>query len=260
MHIRGFENHNLTNRIIKWCLICAEFIVMWSLLYVVIGFIPRSDEWNGDMRHLFWTVGTLTMVLAEYWFPPVIHQRLKGAGDTLRRCTLLVITQVLLSYLLLRVFHTHYRLGWQLFFMGVGMWVILILLSFTERWMLNRLRKLGYNTRKVTFIGSDPEIHRLYQKLCSNATFGYKVRSSYVSSGEFAGLLSHPEDLHLGDEVYLCVPRKDRELIERTANLCRKEMIKFYYVPTAEEKLNLRLVLIDDIEVFEYEYKGEEEP
>ena len=260
MHIRGFENHNLTNRLIKWCLICAEFVLLWSLLYGVVDYIPRSEEWDADMHHIFWMVGTLTMIVAEYWFPPVIHQPLTGAGDSLRRCTMLVVTQVLFSYLLLRVFHFLFRFGWQLFCMGVVMWVILILLSFAERWMLKRLRKSGYNTRKVTFIGSDPEIHRLYQKLCSNATFGYKVRSSYVSSGEFAGLLSHPEDLHLGDEVYLCVPRKDRELIERTANLCRKEMIKFYYVPTAEEKLNLRLVLIDDIEVFEYEYKGEEEP
>ena len=249
MHIRGFENHNLTNRIIKWCLICAEFVLLWSLLYGVVDYIPRSEEWDADMHHIFWMVGTLTMIVAEYWFPPVIHQPLTGAGDSLRRCTMLVVTQVLFSYLLLRVFHFLFRFGWQLFCMGVVMWVILILLSFAERWMLKRLRKSGYNTRKVTFIGSDPEIHRLYQKLCSNPTYGYKVRSSYVSTGEFAGLLSHPEDLHLGDEVYLCVPRKERDLIERTASMCYHRMIKFYYVSVAEEKLNLQPVFIDDMEV-----------
>lgn len=38
-------------------------------------------------------------------------------------------------------------------------------------------------------------------------------------------------------------------LIERTANLCQHKMKKFYYIPTAEEKLNLRSIFIDDMEI-----------
>ena len=103
--------------------------------------------------------------------------------------------------------------------------------------------------RKVTFIGSDPEIHRLYQTIMSNPTYGYKLRSSYVSTTDFASQLNHPENLRLGDEVYLCVARRELELIERTASLCHHKMIKFYYVPLAEEKLNLQSVQIGDMEV-----------
>ena len=249
MRIRGIENQRYTNRLIKWAVIAIDFVVLWFLIPFVVDSIPHSEEWDADMYHIFWTVCTLTMVLAEYWFPPVIHQRLVGAGIILKRCTMLVASQTLLSYLLLRSFRVLYHLGWPLFFMALLMWLSLILLCFAERWMLKRLRKSGYNTRKVTFIGSDPEIHRLYQKLCSNPTYGYKVRSSYVSPGEFSGLLSHPEDLHLGDEVYLCVSRKERDLIERTASMCYHRMIKFYYVSVAEEKLNLQPVFIDDMEV-----------
>ena len=87
---------------------------------------------------------------------------------------------------------------------------------------------------------------------------GYKVQNIYGdiegmphqgSIGDFKTLLSHPENLHLGDEVYMCVPRKERELIERTANLCNHVMSKFYFLPTAEEKLNLHPMFIDEIGV-----------
>ena len=229
MYIKGIKNHIYTNLIIKWSVIIGDFLVLWLLLPFVIESVPHSEEWNEDKHLIFWMVCTLSMVVSEYWFSSVIHKRMVGVGQILKRSTLLVLTQTLLTYLALRAIHFTYRFGWQLFHMGLYMLVIIVLLRYIERWMLKRFRKLGYNTRKVTIVGADPS--------------------------DFASLLSHPEDLHLGDEVYLCVARRERELIERTASLCRKKMIKFYYVPTAEEKLNLRLALIDDIEVFEYKYE-----
>lgn len=255
MYIKGIKNHIYTNLIIKWSVIIGDFVVLWLLLPFVIESVPHSEEWNEDKYLIFWMVCTLSMIVSEYWFSSIIHKRMVGIGEILKRTTLLVLTQTLLTYLALRAIHFTYRFGWQLFHMGLYMLVIIILLRFVERWVLKRLRMMGYNKRKVTFIGSDPEIQRLHQKMMSNPTYGYMLRSSYVSTSDFASLLNHPDNLRLGNEVYLCVARRERELIERTASLCRKKMIKFYYVPTAEEKLNLRLVLIDDIEVFEYKYE-----
>ena len=249
MYHKGIENHSYTNHIIKWVVIVLDFVVLWFLIPFVVDFIPRSEQWNDDKYRIFWMVCTLSLVVAEYWFSSGIHQRLMGAGDILRRTTMLVTTQTVLSFLLLRAVRFLYRLGWQLFFMGIAMLLIIILLRFAERWLLKRFRKMGYNIRRVTFIGSDPEIRRMHQKIISNPTYGYKLRSSYASTSDFASLLDHPDDLRLGDEVYLCVSRRERELIERTASLCHHKMIKFYYVPIAEEKLNLQSVLIDDMEV-----------
>lgn len=102
-----------------------------------------------------------------------------------------------------------------------------------------------------------------------NATFGYRVRHIYGdieglsqngSIKDFESLLSRPEELTLDDEVYLCVPRNERELIERTARLCDHYMAKFYYLPTAEEKLNLQPILIDDISVMTTYTSPLEEP
>ena len=249
MQVKGIQNSNRTNHIIKWTVIIIDFAVLWALLPIVVDHIPHSEEWDDDKYRMFWMICTLSMIISEYWFSTLIHERLVGAGDILRRCTMLVSTQVLLTYLLLRAARFLSRLGWQLFFMGISLLVIIILLRFVERWLLKRFRKLGYNMRKVTFIGADPELQRLHQKIFSNPAYGYKLHSSYVSACDFASKLDHPESLHLGDEVYLCAPRRERQVIERTASLCQQKMLKFYYIPTAEEKLNLQPVFIDDMEV-----------
>jgi len=249
MQTKGIENHNQTNRLIKWAVVALDFVALWLLLLVATDFIPHSEEWTDGKHRLFWGMCTLSMVLAEYRFSSIIHRRMVGAGDILRRCTLLVTTQVVLSFLLLRSVRFLYHIGWQLFFMGLALWIVVLLLRFVERGVLKQLRRLGFNTRKVTFVGSDQELQRLYQRILGNPSYGYKLRSSYVSTSDFLSLLNHPEDLLLGDEVYLCAPRRERQLIERTASLCRHRMIKFYYVATAEEKLNLQPVLMDDMVV-----------
>ena len=263
------RNNNYTNRLIQLSIILGDFVVLCVLLYFVVGTISLSDDWNEEKLRTFWMVCTFAFIVAEYFFPCVIHERLVGANDILRRSTMLVATQTLLSYLMLRAIHFMARLGWQLFAMGFIMLLSIILLRFTERWLVKKLRKSGYNTRYVTLIGSDKELLHLYNKLVGNPTYGYEVRHIYGdieglshdgSLNDFEALLSQPEGPKLGDEVYLCVPRKERELIEQIARLCNHSMVKFYYLPTAEEKLNLHPILIDDIGVMTTYTSPLEEP
>ena len=268
MH-RRIRNNNYTNRLIQLFIIAGDFLVLCVLLYFVVGTIPQSVRWDEEKGRTFCMVCIVAFIVAEYFFPSIIYRRVVGANDILRRSTMLVMTYTLLSYLLLRAIHFMARLGWQLFAMGLVMLVSIILLRFIERWLVKKLRQSGYNTRYVTLVGTDKELLHLYKKLISNSTFGYRVRSIY---GEIEGLshdgsvrdfetqLSRPEGLKLGDEVYLCVPRNERKLIEQTARLCDKRMAKFYYMPTAEEKLNLQPVLIDDIGIMTTYTSPLEEP
>ena len=267
-NIRIRNNHQ-TNRLIQLFIIAGDFVVLWGLLYYLVGTIPRSEGWDDEKGRAFWMVCTFAFVVAEYLFPSVIHERVVGANNILRRSTMLVATHTLLSYLLLRAIHFVSRLGWQLFAMGLVMLVSIILLRFVERWLVKKLRQSGYNTRSVTLVGEDKELLCLYHKLQSNPTYGYRVSHIYGdiegltpdgSIRDFEALLSRPEDLQLGDEVYLCVPRKERELIEQTARLSNHRVAKFYYLPTAEEKLNLQPVLIDDIGVMTTYTSPLEEP
>ena len=266
---KSIKNNNQSNRLIRLFIILGDFVVLCVLLYFVVGTIPLSDDWDEEKERAFWMVCTFAFIVAEYFFPSVIHERVVGANDILRRCTMLVATQTLLSYLMLRAIHFMSRLGWQIFVMGLVMLVVIILLRFIERWLVKKLRQSGYNTRYVTLIGSDKELQHLYNKLVGNSTYGYKVRHIYGdieglshdgSLSDFEVLLSQPEGLMLGDEVYLCVPRKERELIEQTARLCDHHMAKFYYLPTGEEKLNLQPILIDDIGVMTTFTSALEEP
>ena len=263
------RNNKLTNRLIQLLIIAGDFAVLWVLLYYLVGTIPQSEGWDEEKERAFWMVCTFALIIAEYLFPSVIHERVVGANDILQRSTMLIATHTLLSYLLLRAIHFMSRLGWQLFVMGLLTLVFIILLRFVERWLVKKFRQSGYNTRCITLVGSDKELLHLYKKLTSNSTFGYRVRHIYGdidglppdgSVRDFEALLSRPEELQLGDEVYLCVSRKERELIERTVRLCDHRMAKFYYLPTAEEKLNLQPVLIDDIGVMTTYTSPLEEP
>jgi len=268
MQIR-IKDNNHTNRLIQLLIIAGDFVVLWILLYYLVRIIPRSESWHEEEGRTFWMVCTFAFIVAQYFFPSVIHERVVGANDILRRNTMLVMMHTLLSYLLLRVIHFPYRLGWQVFAIGLIMLVCVILLRFIERWLVKKLRQSGYNTRNVTLVGSDKELLQLYKKLTSNSTFGYKVCHIYGdieglshdgSVSDFATLLSRPESLMLGDEVYLCVPSNERELIGQTARLCDHRMVKFYYLPTSEEKLNLQPLFIDDIGVMTTYTSPLEEP
>jgi len=268
MHLRIRNNHR-TNRLIQLFIIAGDFVVLWVLLNYLVGTIPQSEDWNEEKGRVFWMVCTFALVVAEYLFPSVIHERVVGANDILQRSTMLVLAHTLFSYLLLRAIQFLSRVGWQLFAMGLVMLVSIILLRFVERWLVKKLRQSGYNTRSVTLIGEDEELLCLYHKLKSNPTYGYRVSHIYGdiegltpdgSIRDFEALLSRPEDLQLGDEVYLCVPRKERELIEQTVRLCDHRVAKFYYLPTAEEKLNLQPILIDDIGVMTTYTSPLEEP
>lgn len=92
MQIR-IKNNYRTNRLIQLLIIVGDFVVLWVLLYFVVGTIPQSDGWDEEKERLFWMVCTFAMVVAEYLFPSVIHERVAGANDILGHSTTLVATQ-----------------------------------------------------------------------------------------------------------------------------------------------------------------------
>ena len=253
------RNNNLSNNLIKWCVIAIDFIVLLLLLFLFIDIIPGSEKWDNEKERIFWMICITSLMIAEYFFSTRIHFRSIGADDILKRSTMLALTQTLVTYLLLRTIHFPTRLGWQILGIGISFLLITIVIRLLERWLLKKFRSMGYNTRFVTFVGSDKELERLYKKLIHNTSWGYKVKSFYgsmkglTSSGsidDFIHLLDTPEKLRLGDELFLSVSRKEKELIERTARLCEKQVVKFYYVPMAEESLNLQPALFDEQQVF----------
>ena len=69
---------------------------------------------------------------------------------------------------------------------------------------------------------------------------------------EFLENIRKPENLVLGDELYLSVSRRDKDIIRQVSSLCDHKVIRFYYVPVSVESigLNLKNEYLDDMEIY----------
>ena len=134
----------------------------------------------------------------------------------------------------------------------------------------------------MTLVGSDPELIGIYNKLKDDATLGYKILGYYGDEalgdvandvekltkrpGKERGLLrrlgsmkyflktmeKRPDELELGDELYLCVSRREKDVIRSISKLCDHQVVRFFYVPVSVESigLNLKREFLDDIEIY----------
>jgi putative colanic acid biosynthesis UDP-glucose lipid carrier transferase len=69
---------------------------------------------------------------------------------------------------------------------------------------------------------------------------------------ELLEAIKKEEELDLGDELYMCVSRSDRDRIRDVSKYCDQHVVRFYYVPVSVETLgiDLKRELLDDMEVF----------
>jgi putative colanic acid biosynthesis UDP-glucose lipid carrier transferase len=257
------RNNNLSNRLIKWMVIVFDFVLLWCILLITVDLFPNYERWDEEKNLVYWLLCTISLLLTEIRFGTIIHLRQVGAGDILKRTTIIVATYTLIAYILLRAIDFRTPVGWRFIAIGISLWVVLILVRFVERWILKALRSAGYNSRHITLVGNDVALQKLSDKLIKNPTHGYKICNHYEKAEEFVNENQNDNEKNrrnLGDELYLCVPRTERHVIEFASQLCDKRMIKFYYVPPANESFNMQSVFIDDIEVFASYVSPLEEP
>jgi putative colanic acid biosynthesis UDP-glucose lipid carrier transferase len=253
------KNNTRTNSLIKFYLVIGDFIMLNVLLALAV-YSPYCIVRGSDVeKRVFMLICNAAMLISEYWFSTIIHERLVGIDSILKRISMLVIIQVLTSFILLRAMQFDSRVGIPLLIIGTVMMIVFIPVRCIERLLLKRMRQKGFNTRTVTLVGSHEELRKLHDKLNQDPTLGYKVVGYYGSMDyqpkkggldDFVRLLDTPDQLVLGDELYMCVPRTESSLIEHTESLCDRKMVKFYYVPLLEEAINLQPVMLDDLELF----------
>jgi putative colanic acid biosynthesis UDP-glucose lipid carrier transferase len=193
----------------------------------------------------------------------------------------LTVLQAVLAYLLLKVFDYDLPIGWLQWEFGTAFFVCLVVKRYLERWLVKVFREAGRNTRTVTLVGNDPELVGVYRKLKDDATLGYNILGYYGedarmdvadapdeavgrknkrqgklqwlgSMEDFLNGLNDPDSLVLGDELYMCVSRKDRDNIRRVSKMCDHKVIRFYYIPISVESLglNLQREYLDDMEIY----------
>lgn len=261
------RNNNQTNNLIKWAIIIVDFMILNALLIAFFALEPKMHLWSHDKSNVFLVVCNLALVIAEYRFYTVIHLRLVSSADILRRIVFLIITETISAYIILKTIDHFLPVGIALLKVGVVYFVFLLLTRLIERYLIKFYRQSGRNTRCVTFIGSDPRLMDLYNKLKEDPTLGFKVMGYYADKKiagnkeelvwlgtlkDFLGKLHQPEALTLGDEVYVCLPYRDKETIQQISQMCDLQVKRFYYVPVSVEtiSINLKKEYVDDVEVF----------
>lgn len=259
------RTNNQTNRLIQLVVVAADFL----LLNMALLAASLAEAWYPGWTPVFAVVGNLAMTAAEWRFPPIVHQRIISAGEIVRRIVLLTVTQALVTYLGIKVTGYQQPVGRVLLGIGTGLFAVLLLSRFAERMIIKRIRSLGRNTRMVTFVGADKELMKVYSRLINDSTTGYRFLGFYADM-ELAGAemmdvkftrLGSIKELAVGlkdgsalvgDEIYLCVSRREGDLIRALSKYCERHLKRFYFVPIADEmqNVNLRLEHIEDLEIY----------
>ena len=152
------SRNNQSNRIIKWIVMFGDFLVLNVIILAFYQWHWRMSTWERGMFEVFILVNNIALMISQLQFSTIIHLRLVGAGDIMKRIVRLTSTQVVIAYLLLKVFAYNLPIGWLLLGIGTVFFVLLTLKRLAERWFIKLYREAGRNSRRVTLVGCDPEL------------------------------------------------------------------------------------------------------
>jgi len=260
------RRNDRTNRFIKWAVVVGDFILLNIILYVSCKLNPAMVMWQwGTHLRMFLIISNLALLAGEWKFHTMIHERVVSAGDVLRNVMMLTITQSVIAYILMRHMMYWMSSGWVLLQISIVQFLMLLILRLIERNIIKHQRSLGRNCRKVTFVGSDVELRRIYEQLIMDPTTGYNILGYYADEkhnncrvewlGTVSKLIEDVEsgiDVAFGDELYVCLSRRDKDIIKLLSTECDRQVTKFYYVPVSVESigLNLKREYINDFEIY----------
>ena len=248
------RRNNRTNTLIKWLVVIGDFVVLNLVLTCFVFWHPRMGEWNWTQIRFFIMICNVALLVSERYFYTNIHERVVSGGDVLRRIVFLTMTQTVLAYLLIKVVDLRMPVGWLLVGLGTICFILITLKRLLERTAIKWYRQKGGNTRTVTFVGSDPDIQRVNQCLLNDPTTGYRMIGHYGDE-DIPELLEHlddPEQLKIGDEMYVCLSTRERDTIHKLSRFCDLHMVQFHYVPISVEyiQLGMEREFISDIEIY----------
>lgn len=269
------RNNTQTNILIMLMIIVVDFILVNALLHLITEYHPWFARWTPVKVRILILLSNIGLIIAEFLNPPIIQKRVISSGDIVKRVFQLSLLQGFFALFFMKMLYLNFVGGrFQAVFCVLELITILILRYF-ERQVIKKYRSVGGNTRYATFIGADTELLNVYYRLTDDLTMGYRI-NGYYADGEmpedekneqshhadklkklgslqyFLTNLNHPDKLEVVDELYVCLSRREKDMIGILSHFCDQNLVRFYYVPVSVEMLDigLRRELIDDIEVF----------
>ena len=246
------------NDIIKWVTVTLDWILACCLLSVFDELFPQyaiSSAMNGTKSEV--VVLLMSIIIATFIFPTVIHRRKMKVGTIMRRNALVVVTTMVIFVFTCRMMSTS---GNYIAFgvvYGFVLWISIMALRFLERSVINYSRSQGRNSRTVVFIGNDPANLNVYRELMTDPATGYRVLGYYSNSviedapeslpklgsrSDFGKLMDdYPNSEIVFEEVYCSISHSEADEMRRIMEFCDKNVIRFYYVPRIFSNVQLAL-------------------
>ena len=263
-------NNSRTNNLVKIWVILADFVLLNLLLCLCAEYYPRIADWTPQKLRLFAITLNVALLISHYYNSPIVHLRVISVGDIIKRVIRLDAMTVLMAYLMMKgISLSQTKVGTQLMEVGTAFFLLLLISRYFERMIIKHYRQKGRNIRMALFVGSDPELLNIYNRLIDDASKGYKVMGYYAnkemtdmpddvqlkqlgSLDEFMDRIRRQDGVGDCDEIYVCLSRKDRKSIREISDYCDRKVVRFYYVPVSVETLgiDLKREMLDDIEIF----------
>lgn len=276
------STNNQTNSLIKWAVVVTDFVLLNAIVLTFILIVGGEHAWMEKSKIIYILIQNLSLVISESRFYTIVHQRIVGAGDILRRILGLVSLQAVVAVIMLKLIISDYTINIHFWMIEAIFLILMMAKRFVERWFIKLYREAGRNIRSVTLVGSDPELIEVYKRLIKDPTLGYNILGYYGDESllelfekepeaerrhgkkrqeklerlgsfeEFMAGMNNTDSLTLGDELYVSISRKDKQKIRRISQMCNSRVIRFYYVPVSVEMigLDLKRELLDDMEIF----------
>lgn len=241
------RRNNQTNRLIMWLVMASDFVLLNAILLVYMRYFEELQVSNRQ----FFIVNNIALLISEWKFHARIHERFATAGEVLRRLMLLTGVQALLAYAMMR--HVMYWMatGELVLIIGTVFFVLLLISRLISRNIIKLVRRMGLNSRSVTMVGDDAELQKIRDLLINDPTTGYRIRKVWKAD-ELREAIKKGEQVEFGDELYVCLSRKERDTIRLLSRECDRQVTQFFYVPVSVESIGLKFQreYISDIEVF----------
>ena len=246
------------NDIIKWVTVILDWVLSCCLLSIFDDLLPQystSGELNGTKVEMM--ILLMSIVIATFIFPTVIHRRKMKVGLIVRRNFLLVLATMLLFVFTCRMMTSsgNYIVFGVVF--GLVLWTAIMALRFLERSVINYFRAVGRNSRTVVFLGNDPANLIVYNELMADPATGYRVLG-YYSDSEIEGapeslpkigsrddfrkwMETYPNVEKAVEELYCSLSHSEADEMRHIMEFCDKNVIRFFYVPRIFSNIQLSL-------------------
>ena len=269
------KNNTQTNIFIMLMIVVVDFLLVNGLLQLITAYHPWFERWTPMRVHILILLSNIGLVIAEILNPPIIQRRAISSGDIVKRVLLLSMLQGFFALFFMKMLYLGFVGGRFQAVFCVLEFVTILIVRYFERRVIKKYRSVGGNSRHATFIGADTELLNIYHKLNDDLTMGYRINGYYADREMpedetndkclhvnklnklgtlqyFLENLNHPEELNVGDELYVCLSRREKDTIRKLSHFCDHNVIRFYFVPVSVETLgiDLKRELLDDIEIF----------